>query len=328
MTLGERIKKVRLSKNLTLDDMANKLGYSNRSAFYKIENGYGITLDKLKNIAHALDVPVEELLYDEYPLIDAKNAIKKVEDANQIDDILYSIYGIHKETYYNCAIITPSWYPEKVFSDENNIILLKKTPYNSSYEIYTDNLKIAYIQCGSGASNLCDCMLCLTNANIKNVYFIGTVSSLSKDIDIATIVTPKESISFDGVTPFLKTSFEKKMYGSIIKPYNLDKIERNIELLKNNNINVLIEKVFCTDSIILEYSHIDEITSTGAKLIEKETAVYYTCLESMKKEGMAILLVSDNSKEKKSLIEKTLEDKNKYNYIRKNTISKIIRLLS
>jgi transcriptional regulator with XRE-family HTH domain len=41
MTLGERIKKIRLSKNLTLDDMANRLGYSNRSAFYKIENGYG-----------------------------------------------------------------------------------------------------------------------------------------------------------------------------------------------------------------------------------------------------------------------------------------------
>ena len=40
MTLGEKIKKIRLSKNLTLDDMANRLGYSNRSAFYKIENGY------------------------------------------------------------------------------------------------------------------------------------------------------------------------------------------------------------------------------------------------------------------------------------------------
>ena len=65
MTLGERIKKIRLSKNLTLDDMANRLGYSNRSAFYKIENGYGITLDKLKNIALALEVPFEELLYEE-----------------------------------------------------------------------------------------------------------------------------------------------------------------------------------------------------------------------------------------------------------------------
>ena len=230
MTLGERIKKIRLSKNITLDDMANKLGYSNRSAFYKIENGYGITLDKLKNIALALEVPFEELLYDDEDYLDAKEVIKKAEEANLIDDILFAVYGIHKDTYYDCAIIAPSWYPEKIFGDEDNIILLKKASYNSSYEIYTDNLKIAYIQCGSGASNLTDCMLCLTNANIKKIFFIGAVGSIDKNIEIASLVTPSKCISFDGVTPFFKKQFEKKMYGSEIIPYGYSRyIERKPE---------------------------------------------------------------------------------------------------
>ncbi|RIA64924.1 phosphorylase superfamily protein [Anaeroplasma bactoclasticum] len=327
MTLGDKIKRVRLSKGLTLDDMAQKLGYSNRSAIYKIENGYGITLEKLKKIAEALDVPFEELIYDDIDYLDAKDVIKEAEKVNLIDDILYAVYGIHKETYYDFAIIAPSWYPEKVFNDEDNIILLKKASYNSSYEVYSDNLKIAYIQCGSGASNLTDCMLCLTNANINKIYFIGAVGSIDKAIPIASLVTPSKCISYDGVTPFFKKQFEKKMYGNVIIPYNLDEIDKNIELLKSNNIDITKEIVFCTDSILLEYSHMDEIKATGAKLIEMETAAFYSCLRIMKKSGMALLLVSDNSQDKKSLIEKTMDDKNKYNYVRNNIITNSIKMI-
>jgi hypothetical protein len=190
---------------------------------------------------------------------------------NLIDDILYAVYGIHKETYYDFAIIAPSWYPEKVFNDEDNIILLKKASYNSSYEVY--------------------------------------------------------SISYDGVTPFFKKQFEKKMYGNVIIPYNLDEIDKNIELLKSNNIDITKEIVFCTDSILLEYSHMDEIKATGAKLIEMETEAFYSCLRIMKKSGMALLLVSDNSQDKKSLIEKTMDDKNKYNYVRNNIITNSIKMI-
>ena len=47
----------------------------------------------------------------------------------------------------------------------------------------------------------------------------------------------------------------------------------------------------------------------------------------MNKSGMALLLVSDNSQKKKSLVEKTIDDKNRYNYIRSNIIKKSIKLL-
>ena len=42
---------------------------------------------------------------------------------------------------------------------------------------------------------------------------------------------------------------------------------------------------------------------------------------------MALLLVSDNSQKKKSLVEKSLDDQNRYNYIRSNIIKKSIKIL-
>jgi purine-nucleoside phosphorylase len=54
-------------------------------------------------------------------------------------------------------------------------------------------------------------------------------------------------------------------------------------------------KVFCTDSISLEYMHLDEIKATGAELIEMETGTFYTMAELFDVPSIALLAVSDNS---------------------------------
>ena len=328
MDIGKRIKEIRISKGMTLDALAKRLGYNTRSTVYKIENGdIKLNIEGLDRFAKALEISVDELLLDDVELLDAKEVIRKAEEHNQINDILYTVYGIHKEDYYDLAIISPSWYPEKIFSEEDNIILLKKGAYNSSYEVYKHNYKIVYIQCGSGASNLTDAMLCLTNANIEKIVFVGAVGALYDNIEIATLATPTECISFDGATPFFYKKLEKKKYGTTISPANYKFVDKIIKESLKSNINIIKEKVFCTDSIILEYSHLDEIKATGAKLIEMETSAFYSCLTMMNKIGIALLLVSDNNSNNKSLVEKTIEDKNKYNYIRNNIISKIISIV-
>ena len=48
----------------------------------------------------------------------------------------------------------------------------------------------------------------------------------------------------------------------------------------------------------------DEIIATKAKLIEMETAAFYSCLKIMNKSGMALLLVSDNSQKRIVLLKK------------------------
>ena len=328
MDIGKRIKEIRISKGMTLDSLAKKLGYNTRSTVYKIENGdIKLNIEGLKRFANALEMSVDELLLDDIEMLDAKEVIRKVEEHNQVNDILYSVYGIHKEEYFDLAIIAPTWDPESMFSEDDNIILLKKGVNNRSYIVFKDDYKIAYVQCGSGASNLVDAMLCLTNANIDKIVFVGDAGALDNAIEIASVVTPMECISFDGVTPFFSKKFEKKMYGTTISPHNIEFVNKIINQSSKNNINIIKEKVFCTNSILLEYSHLDEIKTTGAKLIEMETAAFYNCLKLMNKDGIAILLVSDNSSIKKSLVEKVIEDMDRYNFVRNNYISQIISVI-
>ena len=98
MDIGKRIKEIRISKGLTLDALAKKLGYNTRSTVYKIENGdIKLNLDGLSNIARALDISIEELMLEDIAMLDAKEVIKIAEEHNNIDDILYTVYGIHKE---------------------------------------------------------------------------------------------------------------------------------------------------------------------------------------------------------------------------------------
>lgn len=117
------------------------------------------------------------------------------------------------------------------------------------------------------------------------------------------------------------------MYGSIVYPHNNEYIEKIIHTSIQNNVIIEKGKVFCTDSMILEYSHLDEIKSTGAQYVEMETSAFYSCLRMMDKEGIALLIVSDNMQSNKSLGEKTLNDNDKYNFIRGNTLKSILKLV-
>lgn len=57
VTIGERIKVQRMSKNITQEDLAKKIGVT-KQAIYKYENGIvtNIPLDRLEQIASALSV--------------------------------------------------------------------------------------------------------------------------------------------------------------------------------------------------------------------------------------------------------------------------------
>ena len=64
-TIGERIKRIRESKNYTQEHLASKLGISQNS-YSKIETGgVKITTDRLKQIAEIFEIPVEQLLNEE-----------------------------------------------------------------------------------------------------------------------------------------------------------------------------------------------------------------------------------------------------------------------
>lgn len=68
MTTYDNIKNRRIELNLSQDELAKKLGYSDRSAISKIEAGnYDLSITKIKAIAKALNIPVYDLVEWEEP---------------------------------------------------------------------------------------------------------------------------------------------------------------------------------------------------------------------------------------------------------------------
>ena len=64
MGMGSRIRERRRELGLSQDELAQKVGYKNRSTIARIESGENdITQSKLKEIAHALETQVPWLLY-------------------------------------------------------------------------------------------------------------------------------------------------------------------------------------------------------------------------------------------------------------------------
>lgn len=60
--MREKLKKVRLDKGLTQEQMARLLGYKSKSHYCMIENGQrGISIEIALRIAAILERPVEEL---------------------------------------------------------------------------------------------------------------------------------------------------------------------------------------------------------------------------------------------------------------------------
>ncbi len=92
--LGNRIKMLRVSKNFTQEQIAERLGIS-RQKFSRIENGSNsITLDILSKVAEILDVSVSDItrVLDEKPAV-AYRAADAHTTSQEIFDMLDLFYA-------------------------------------------------------------------------------------------------------------------------------------------------------------------------------------------------------------------------------------------
>lgn len=97
MDLGERIQSIRKSKNMTQQELADKIGVK-RSVVSKYENNsVNISVDTIEKIANALGVETSELLYEQselmaqltrmYDMHDVLNSTKAAFNLNVIDSM-------------------------------------------------------------------------------------------------------------------------------------------------------------------------------------------------------------------------------------------------
>lgn len=92
LELGKRIKAKRIENNMTLQELAKKMGYEHRSSISKLENGENsIPQDKINQLAEALNTSVAYLMgweedHFEWPTLDEEDVatIKKMIEFDQI----------------------------------------------------------------------------------------------------------------------------------------------------------------------------------------------------------------------------------------------------
>lgn len=97
MTVGQRIKKVRIDKGLTQIELAEKMGYSGKTSVSAAENcGDNITTTKVQKFADALGVSFHYLMgyEDEFgnPILSALPKPEDTPDAKLIREI-YKIFS-------------------------------------------------------------------------------------------------------------------------------------------------------------------------------------------------------------------------------------------
>ena len=109
---------------------------------------------------------------------------------------------------------------------------------------------------------------------------------------------------------------EKKLFDIPMTRPTLTIEQKNIDAISNAAGNISDKPlktgtVFCVDSISLEYSHLKEIVSTGANLIEMETGTFVRLAEFFELPYHILLVVSDNSASGQPLLvddEKKMEE--------------------
>ena len=84
-------------------------------------------------------------------------------------------------------------------------------------------------------------------------------------------------------------------------------------------------KVFSSDTIFVEYAHIDEFVNAGCNIVEMETATLFHTANVIGIKAAAVCNISDNTMANKSLyVGRTDEDQKKRSSVKKDIIPKIV----
>lgn len=190
-------------------------------------------------------------------------------------------FGLDEGIVYDALVVAPSYSPYKVNADK--IFKVTETgsqSYCTGYELEKDDLKIAWIKTAAGGCNMLDYLLLCGELQFKRLIFVGAVGALKAEFHIGDICTPSYSVAGTLANTYLKDSIKDYVPFEKIYP-DMDYVDGVIRLAKENHYTVRKASVFCTDSIAMEYTHLEEIRSFGTDLIEMETSVFYAIAKLM-----------------------------------------------
>lgn len=239
-------------------------------------------------------------------------------------------FGLSEDVVYDALVVAPSYAPHKVIRDESyKITEMGSQSYCTGYEVEKDELRIAWIKTAAGGCNMLDYLLICGELQFKKLIFIGAVGALKAEFNIGDICTPSYSVAGTLANTYLKDSIKDYVPFEKIYP-QAEYIDSVVQLAEDSGYTIKKASVFCTDSIAMEYTHLEEIKDFGTDLIEMETSTFYAIAKLMDIPAVALLVVSDNSATGVPLVGRSEEVQRVYEYSRKvvliDLICKITRM--
>lgn len=238
---------------------------------------------------------------------------------------VFSEFGLSTDKHYDLLVVAPGWKPVKIMKEfDVGITTAAAHSYISGYEVKFGGFLIAWIQTSPGACSLIDELSLCAFLDFDKLIFLGAVGSLTKDIGLGAVCTPSYCISGNLANGYLMEDInEYRPFGKVY-PNDPGFVSDVVRLIKEAGYEIIQAPVFCTDSILCEYAHMDFIRSFDVSLIEMETSSFYLMADLMEKPAAAILVVSDNSATGDSLVLRTPEQKAVYNASRFKIIPEIL----
>ena len=260
-----------------------------------------------------------------------KEKMKKIMDKfhqYNSENMAFQAFGLRDDIVYDALVVAPSYSPYKLKMERFcKVTTLKEGAYIGGYLVEKDGLKIAWIKIGSSAGNLIDHVALCAELSFKKMIFIGAVGALKEEFSLGDVCTPSYSISGGYTNTYLKDSLRDFVPFEKITP-QMQFIDEVIAIGQEKGYDIKKASVFCTDSIALEYYHLDEIREFGTDLIEMETSSFYLMADLLEIPGVALLVVSDNSATGAPLVGRTEEEEKQYDYGRNVVLPDMILTLA
>ena len=242
-------------------------------------------------------------------------------------DICRLILHCEPEEVHEKVIITPCW---------SNIFLaevadsIETIAEDMVFEVAYNGEKFTLVRSGVGAPLTGDVVLTLGCTPCRYIIFTGSFGGLTDKVNISDLLVVNESVAGDGFSSYLQEG--RLSARAFLKPAKPD-IQLNglleeyaVALAGEKGVVLHKDRVFCSDTIVAEYLHIDTMKDThGCIGVEMETAAVFNAAQVVGIRAAALLMVSDVIPINKSLFSgRTEEERARRKYVREQVLSRII----
>ena len=236
-------------------------------------------------------------------------------------------FGLSEGIVYDALVVAPSFLPYKILDETAwEIRQTGQQGYCAGWEAEKDGKTLAWIKTTSGGGNLLDYLLICGELRFRQMIFVGAAGALKPEFELGDVCTPSYSVAGTLANTYLKNSLRDYVPFEKIYPDGAY-ADEVIRLAASLGHTVKKASVFCTDSIAMEYTHLDEIRAFGTDLIEMETSAFAAAAKLMGVPSVALLAVSDNSATGVPLVGRTDEQQARYEHARRTVLGELIAAL-